>query len=380
MSKFRDNLTQIWFCLQETLFPWLGDELGALTQKQRQLVTVLEMIRLEDFIFSFKGFPGRPLKNRVAIARAFVAKAVYNLPTTRHLLDRLACDPVLRRLCGWERQADIPNESTFSRAFAEFAASGLPERIHESLIKNSYEGEVVGHLSRDATEIEAREKPAPKPPAKVNVPAQRGRPKKGEERAKPLTRRQGQAQGMPLEAMLDERPKVCDVGCKKNSKGHKETWIGYKLHLDVADGSIPISAILTSASAHDSRVALPLAKMSESRVTHLYDVMDSAYDAPEIREMSRHLGHVALIDVNPRSNAALQLELEAEQKRCRRVGHRTAEQVRVHERSTVERVNGCLKDEFGGRFVRVRGAAKVMCHLMGGVLALTVNQMIIFVT
>ena len=73
-------------------------------------------------------------------------------------------------------------------------------------------------------------------------------------------------------------------------------------------------------------------------------------------------------------------KLEAEQKRCRRVGHRTAEQVRYHERSTVERVNGRLKDEFGGRFVRVRGAAKVMCHLMWGVLALTVNQMIIFVT
>ena len=112
---------------------------------------------------------------------------------------------------------------------------------------------------------------------------------------------------MPLEAMLDELPKVCDVGSKKNSKGHKETWIGYKLHLDVADGSIPISAILTSASTHDSQAALPLAKMSEKRVTNLYDVMDSAYDAPEIREMSLNLGHVPLIDVNPRSNAALKL-------------------------------------------------------------------------
>ena len=31
-----------------------------------------------------------------------------------------------------------------------------------------------------------------------------------------------------------------------------ETWIGYKLHIDVADGQIPISCILTSASLHDS--------------------------------------------------------------------------------------------------------------------------------
>ena len=34
------------------------------------------------------------------------------------------------------------------------------------------------------------------------------------------------------------------------------------------------------------------------------------------------------------------------------------------------------KDEFGGRFVRVRGHAKVMCHLMFGILALTADQFI----
>ena len=35
-----------------------------------------------------------------------------------------------------------------------------------------------------------------------------------------------------------------NVGSEKNSKGYKETWVGYKLHLDVADGQIPISCIL----------------------------------------------------------------------------------------------------------------------------------------
>jgi nitrate/nitrite transporter NarK len=33
-----------------------------------------------------------------------------------------------------------------------------------------------------------------------------------------------------------------------------------------------------------------------------------------------------------------------------------------------------LKDEFGGRWVRVRGWAKVMTHLMFGILALTADQ------
>jgi hypothetical protein len=43
-------------------------------------------------------------------------------------------------------------------------------------------------------------------------------------------------------------------------------------------------------------------------------------------------------------------------------------------RTMVERVNGRLKDEFGGRFVHVRGAIKVKCHLMFGILVLAVDQ------
>jgi hypothetical protein len=40
-----------------------------------------------------------------------------------------------------------------------------------------------------------------------------------------------------------------------------------------------------------------------------------------------------------------------------------------------ERVNARLKDEFGGRTLRVRGA-KIMAHLMFGILALTVDQLL----
>ena len=40
---------------------------------------------------------------------------------------------------------------------------------------------------------------------------------------------------------------------KRNAKGYKETWVGYKLHLDAADGGVPVSCILTSAALHDSR-------------------------------------------------------------------------------------------------------------------------------
>ena len=72
---------------------------------------------------------------------------------------------------------------------------------------------------------------------------------------------------MSLPAMLDEPPTACDVGMKKDSKGYKSTWVGYKLHIDVADGQIPISCLLTSASLHDSQAAIPLATLSAERTT-----------------------------------------------------------------------------------------------------------------
>ena len=159
MSKLRNRLSQQWLTIQGSLFPWIIEELDPLTQKQQELVTTLEMLRIEAFIYSRRGYPGRPPEDRTAIARAFVAKMIYNLPTTRMLLDRLQSDISLRRICGWERTSDIPEEWTFSRAFAEFSTSQLPERVHEAFIKEHYSDTIVGHNSRDSTAINAREKP-----------------------------------------------------------------------------------------------------------------------------------------------------------------------------------------------------------------------------
>ena len=185
---------------------------------------------------------------------------------------------------------------------------------------------------------------------------------------------------MTKPAMLDDLPTDCAGGTKKNSKGYKETWIGYKLHIDVADGQIPISCILTSASLHDSQAAIPLATVSAERTTNLYDLMDAAYDAQPVREYSRSLGHVPLIDINTRGNTVLAEERKAEGRRLERMGSQRPEDVRYHERTAGERVNGRLKDEFGARHVRVRRSAKVMCQCMFGVLALTADQLMRLVT
>ncbi len=99
MSKLRETIAQSWWTIKNTLFPRMIEELGPLTQKQQELITTLEILHIEAFIDSSKGYPGRPPKDRVAIARAFVAKMVYHMPTTRLLLDRLHTDIALRRLC-----------------------------------------------------------------------------------------------------------------------------------------------------------------------------------------------------------------------------------------------------------------------------------------
>ena len=376
--SLRTTLSTFWCAFQEHLFPTIEDDLGPLGDRYQLFITVLEFVRVEQHLPCCRSLRGRPQQDRAAMARAFIAKAVFQIDTTRALLERLANDRALRRLCGWQSIRAVPSEATFSRAFAGFAEGALPSRLHEALIENTMQEQLVGHVSRDATAIEGREKPTPKPKQRAKPKRKRGRPRKGEERPKEPSRLQRQQQ-MTLPEMLDDLPHACDVGTKRNAKGHQESWIGYKLHIDAGDGGIPLSCILTSASVHDSQVAIPLATMTAARVTNLYDLMDAAYDAAEIKAHSEALGHVPIIDVNPRNSAARKRDLQQDAKARRTLGQVDAKEVRYRERSTVERVNGRLKDEFGARQVRVRGHSKVLCHLMFGVLALTVDQLLRFV-
>jgi hypothetical protein len=346
------------------LFPALEESLGPLGALHQKFAKTLAMLDLDGFVAVQHG-RGRPPHDRGAMARAFLAKAIWNLPTTRALLDRLQSDAALRRMCGWETAAAVPDETIFSRAFAEFARTEFGPRVHAALIEKTQAGRLVGHISRDATSIEAREKPTPRPKPQTTAPVPpRPRRKAGEpKRPEQMKRVERQCSGtMTLTQMIAELPRVCDVGCKTNSAGHKYMWIGYKLHLDVADGQIPISCLLTSASLHDSQAAVPLAEMTAQRVTNLYDLMDKGYESDYIQQHSEKLGHVPIIDHQKRNGQAVEME--------------PARAVRFRERTAVERVYARLKDEFGGQTVRVRGAAKVMTHVMFGILALTVDQLL----
>jgi hypothetical protein len=299
-----------------------------------------------------------------------VAKAVYNFQTTRDLIEALHSMVNLRKICGFIKKQDIPSESTFSRAFNEFASSELGDKVHKALVEEHLTEQIIGHISRDATAINGKEKPVKKANDKEEIKVgshKRGRPRRGEirEDKKEDKRLDRQVNQTPKEA-LKEIPTVCDIGCKTNAKGYKETWIGYKFHIDTNDCGLPITAVLTSASLHDSQVAIPMMKMTTERVTYLYDLMDSAYDAKAIYEVSKALGHVPIIDRNPRRGDALPVS--------------PAEAIRYNERSASERFNSRLKGEFGGETVMVRGYKKVKLHLMFGVIALFADQLLKLIT
>ncbi|MCY4201610.1 MAG: transposase, partial [Aestuariivita sp.] len=155
---------------------------------------------------------------------------------------------------------------------------------------------------------------------------------------------------------------------------YKTSWQGYKFHLDVSDGDIPISGLLTAASRHDSQASLPLAAMTNRRVDYGYERMDAAYDCSEIHQDAAAPGHVALIDPNPRRDRARKQRLAAEARAQKVAGQVDPAKERYKQRSSVERVNGALKDRYGGRHIRVQGATKVACHLFFGILTLTVEQ------
>ena len=372
-NLIRDN----WCRFQGELFPEIQAAVGPLLKNHQRFVMVLEMVCPENFIRRIPQKDGRPLCDRVNLARAFLAKAIWDIPTTRALVDRLKVDRQMRNLCGWVLISEVPSESTFSRAFAEFAASEVAGQMHEALV-NEFLGEsIVGHVSRDSTAVSVREKPVPKRESDQKpMKCKRGRLRKGEEHPpKAKTRLERQAAGdMTLEQMLDDLPKACDRGAKVNAQGFRNAWVGYKFHIDAIDTGMPVSCILSSASVHDGQVAIPLADMTAQRITYLYECMDSAYDAAQIHDHSKKHGRVSIIDTNPRRNKDLNESLARERKAVDRAGFIHPTNQRYGERTVVERVNGRLKDEFGARHLRVHGHKKVLAHLMFGIVVLCVDQ------
>ena len=323
-------VSEAWHRIQGELFPFLAGEVGPLGKTHRRFVAVPGLAPVERHLHHDRRGVGRPPADRNALARAFVAKAVWDLPTTRALIDRLGYDPTLRGLCGRsprvggaERIHVLPRLRVVrgdpaARAGARGACQGrvrgIGRRPHlPGFHGDRRTGEARGEAGAGAeTEAEARTPEEGRGAGQGADAAGTAAPGRLERQLRG---------GMSTEGMVGELPKARDVGAKRNAKGYKESWRGYRLHIDAADGDVPVSRVLTSASLHDSQAAIPLARMTAERVDHRYELMDAVCDSREIGLHARMAGRVAIIDANPRRDAAMGARLAGEALARRRAGH-----------------------------------------------------------
>ena len=380
------NLSKMWVKIkniENTLFPELKEQLGVLSNKEEKLIKILDFAEIETVVSTVQ--ITNPPKDREEMARSFIAKSVYNMQTTRDLIDRLKIDRTLRVLCGWRYANDIPSEPKFSRVFNELSKQGIAQKTHKEFVKEYLSDSLFMYHAGDATAIPLRQKPVKKEKVETIPKRKPGRPKKGEKiEPKTPTILQQQQEMTSTEEMLSLLSTECNVGIKKNSKGYKETWRGGKLHISAVDGDIPVTAIFTSASVHDSSVALPLIKETSKKVSYLYDLMDAGYDADIIREYSKLHRHRPIIDINPKNSKVLKEQIalaKSEKEILSSLNlYNDWDEKCYNHRSSVERVNAYLKDNFGCDKIYYRGATKVASVLAFGVLSVCIHQSLKLVT
>ena len=385
IPKLSSNLSKMWtkvLNLENCLFPELKEQLGTLSTKEEKLIKILDFAQIEKNI-TVVTITNTP-KDREEIARAMIAKSVYNMQTTRDLIDRLRSDRVLRVLCGWRYKNDIPSEAKFSRVFKMLSDLKIAEKTHGIFVKEYLSDTIFMYNATDATMIPLREKPVKvekeeKPKNKV------GRPKKGEKR-EPIKPKilELQKDMTTTKEMLSLVSTDCGVGVKQNSKGNREITIGGKLHISAVDGDIPIVAFYSGANIHDSSVALPLMNETSKRVPYLYDLLDAGYYSKIIEEYSEKLNHRPIIDINPGNSKVLkeQILLQKEEKEKFEFFNLQQSSAIHHynQRSMVERVNKYLKDDFGCNTIYYQGATKVASILAFGILSVCIHQSLKLIT
>jgi len=385
MTKSISSLSKIWLKvtnLENSLFPQLQKRLGVLSSKEQKLIKILDFAEIEKNVCITS--KTNPPKDREQCARAFIAKSVYNIQTTRDLIDRLHIDRTLRVLCGWRYSNSIPSESKFSRVFKEFSDMKIAEKVHEQFVKEYLSQMTFFYNATDATKIPLREK-AVKREKEPKIKYKAGRPKKGEIR-EPIKAKilEQQREMHTVQEMLTLVSRDCGVGIKQNAKGNREVWVGGSLHISVVDGDIPITAFYSGANVHDSSVALPLIQETSKRVNYLYDLQDAGYDADIIREFSIKYKHRPIIDINPKNSQALRDKIqliEDEKKKFEFFGlTQSSDTQHYNQRSMVERVNAYLKDSFGCNKIYYQGANKVASVLAFGILSICIHQSLKLVT
>ena len=126
----------LWRALEQGLFPFMMNEVGELTEKNKVFVAVCEAaVKPETFEYAkWKGI-GRPPVDHMAVYKAFLFKAVHDVPTTKEMIERLMLEPQSRRLCGWIWPEDVPCEAKFSEVNKEFSQMEFTDEWFGDFVK-----------------------------------------------------------------------------------------------------------------------------------------------------------------------------------------------------------------------------------------------------
>jgi hypothetical protein len=349
-------LLPVSFSLQEYFEEYLDDE-------HKQFLADIRVIESAHSFIERTCRMGRPPYPEYAFRRAFYAQCKFGISTIEELRSRLTCDSNLRLICGFKM---VPSLSTFCRRLNEMAAGKEADIQHECMIRKYMEGKIILHVNRDSTAIEARQRTVKtKTPVRQDDTSKykRGRPHKNEHRADNPPSRLEVQQFQSPELAIMRLDRTCRWGCKINSQGNRSVWKGYKLHLDVSDTGIPLTAVVTGANVHDSQLAIPMEKLTERRCTFLYSLMDSAYDAGPIHCYIKGRGRIPVIDPHKRRNGEC-AEFDSAKKQ------------RFKIRTTVERANANIKDWLLPKRICVRSSKAAAFILMTSVIMLTAEKLL----
>lgn len=124
-----------------SLQDWIND-----TEWDDRLQAILDQVPLGPALAALPtpARTGRPEQHdRTAMLRAYVAKAVEQIPTTEALRARLRRDPVFRWIVGYRGKSDVPSAAACSRMFDPLSRGTSVQAVHAQQVETARQRQVV---------------------------------------------------------------------------------------------------------------------------------------------------------------------------------------------------------------------------------------------
>ncbi|MED3038018.1 IS5/IS1182 family transposase [Bacillus thuringiensis] len=292
----------------------------------RRFEAIFSTLTIEPVLatVSKRSIYGAPTKlNYAAMIYALVARIVERIPTIKDLVKRLRHDFMFHLECGFLFSDQIPSEASFSRFTQKLSESNVLETVQETLLLQAIQENFITDdvVSIDATHFESRDQATSQEKKPKPEPKKRGRKPKVEQEAFQKEKQEQENQkniyektiedqlDVSLETLRTEIPLRPNWGIKKNSEGKNTFWFGFKAHLAVGTKSQYIlQSLMSSASLHDRKAAIPLLKGIQERLSSLtiqYGTLDAGYDYEAIYAQFHRMKAKAIIAYNKRNEGEL---------------------------------------------------------------------------